>query len=328
MRWPLVLPFLTLLAAEPAWALQPSKHRQLAEAACIDVGLPTPFCRRMGKEAFETDYKEWEDLTAHAQRHLGQARCEAADGAVTRVDQLSRAVVAYANAGDHDNAAIALGRALHTMQDECAHQGMTNEEHSFYSLTQACGHDDVSPDTKPEAIACADRRTREALAAVATALAGTNWDNVTFVCRDLSNNDACFENILPGPWTACEFLEMHEDWDGADSRWDGAVVGSALIAAFRAGLAGEPASRSACRGDAKAIDPPMPHAPVTDLRVGCDLIDVVCLGKTDEGGEEEEPRDAGCSTGKSTGAAMLLALMLAIPLRRRPVGARRAAAAR
>src|SRR5512143_2057931 len=82
-RWPLVLPVLTLLASTNAWALEPGKHRQLAERACAGVGLPDAFCRRMGKQAYETDYEEWHDLSAHAQRELGQDRCTAADAAVS-----------------------------------------------------------------------------------------------------------------------------------------------------------------------------------------------------------------------------------------------------
>jgi hypothetical protein len=317
LRRPLLLSFVMMLAAEPAWALQPAKHRELAEAACSEVGLPNPFCRRMGREVFETDYKEWEDLAAHAQRYLGQDRCAAADAALLRIDTLARRVVPAARARDHEAAAIAIGRALHTLQDECAHQGMTNEEHSFYSLTQTCEHVDVSPDIQPAAIACAQSRSREVFAAVATALSGTNWTDVTFICRNEANEDNCANATLPGPWTACEFLEMHKDWDGQDSRWDSARVGTGLLDTFRAGLAGEQASRSACGGDDKAIDPPSLRAPVTNLEAGCDLIDVACLGKTDQDTPlDEEPQGAGCSTGRSSGAALLIALMLVIPRRR------------
>jgi hypothetical protein len=117
-----------------------------------------PFCRRIGREAFETDYHEWEDLTAHAQRYLGQERCSAADAVLTRIDTLARMAITKIRSRDQEGAAIAIGRALHTLQDECSHQGMTNEEHSFYSLTQTCEHADVSPDIQPAAIACADKR--------------------------------------------------------------------------------------------------------------------------------------------------------------------------
>ncbi|HEY5924019.1 MAG TPA: hypothetical protein VIV11_20205 [Kofleriaceae bacterium] len=313
MRWPFALPFLaTLLAVEPAWALQPATHRQLAEAACSDAGLPTAFCRRMGKANFESDYHEWEELAAHAQRELGQDRCTAADAALARVDRLARETVTHVKAGNHEAGAVALGRALHTLQDECAHRGMTNEEHAFYSLTQTCTHEDVSPDVQPEAIACADRRSREVFALVATALAGTSWTDVAWICRDAQNEDSCQSATLPGPWTACEFLAQHDEWDGEDSRWNSDRVGAALVAAFGAGLAGEPAARSACGGDPTALDPVALRPPVTELDAGCKLIDIACLGKVDEDMATAEPETTGCSTGRTPGSALVLLLALAL----------------
>src|SRR5437660_1463747 len=118
-RWPLAL----LLMSSSAWALKPGKHRDLAQTACYDARLPAAFCDRMGKQVFETDYLEWTDLSAHAQRERGQDRCTAADLAIARLDRLGRALVADAHARAFEQAAIDLGRALHTLQDECAHHG-------------------------------------------------------------------------------------------------------------------------------------------------------------------------------------------------------------
>lgn len=315
-RWPLVLPFVTLFASQPAWALQPGKHRQLAESACTDAGLPSAFCHRMGKEAFETDWHEWTNLAAHAQRELGEDRCTAADAARTRLDRLGREAVAKTRAGDFEAGAIALGRAIHTLQDECAHHGMTNQEHAFYSLTQTCTHDDVSPDIQPEAIACADARSREAFALVATALAGTRWDGADWLCRDAEANDSCATASLPAPWSACEFLAEHADWDGEDSRWDGARVGSALVASFAAGLSGAAATSAICGADATAIDPLTVRATVADRDAGCGLIDIACLGKVDEDSAATETASAGCATSPGTGMPLVL-VALALVKRRR-----------
>ena len=84
------------LAPRPAWALKPGKHRALFERACSDAGLPDAFCRRAGRQVYETDFFEWTNLSAHAQRERGQDRCAAADAAIARVDQLARDVVANA----------------------------------------------------------------------------------------------------------------------------------------------------------------------------------------------------------------------------------------
>jgi hypothetical protein len=318
-RWPLVLPFVTLLASSPAWALQPAKHRALAEAACADAGLATAFCSRMGKAAFETDYKEWDDLSAHAQRELGEDRCSAADAAVARVDHLAHDAVASTRAGDLEAGAIALGRAIHTLQDECAHHGMTNQEHAFYSLEQVCTSEDTSPDVQPEALACAESRTRQAFALVAPALANTRWDAVDWICRDSEDRDTCATASLPGPWTACSFLAEHKEWDGVDSRWNADRVGSALMSAFAAGLAGDLSPRSVCGGDASAIDPTAPHATVTDRNAGCGLIDITCLGKVDEDSGAAMSESGGCAAGHSGGAAgaLLVSLIAAGLLRRR-----------
>lgn len=307
--WPLVLPI--VLAATPALALEPAKHRSLAEKACADVHLPSAFCRRMGQEVYQTDYREWTNLHAHAQRELGEDRCTAADAAQTRVDLLAREVVAKTRALDYEAGAAALGRAIHTLQDECAHHGMTNQEHAYYSLTQTCEHEDVSPDVQPEAIACAEARTRDAFVAVAAALQGQRWDYVDNICRDFgadSDRDSCTTASLPTPGMACDFLREHTDWDGEDSRWNDRV-GPALLAAFQGGLRGDALPAPMCGTDDKALDPAAPRAVVTDLEAGCTALDVACLGKVDDPGSADAS-SGGCSTGGGTpGLIVLLALI-------------------
>lgn len=316
--WPLVFP--VVVAAAPAWALEPGKHRSLAEKACADVHLPDAFCRRMGQEVYQTDYREWTNLSAHAQRELGEDRCTAADAALARVDRLAREVVAKTRAGDFDGGAAALGRAIHTLQDECAHRGMTNQEHAYYSLVQTCTDLDSSPDVQPEAIACAQSRTREVFAAVASALEGTSWAWVKDICIDHTGDvdrDACQMAALPTPSMACDFLAEHDDWDGEDSRWNGDRVGPALVGAFEGGLRGDAPPAPICGTDDRAIDPPSPHAFVGDRAAGCALIDITCLGKVDDPGTARDPDSAGCTTGGTPSALTLLVVAGTVRRRRR-----------
>ena len=313
-RWLLVL---LVMAPGSAWALKPSKHRSLAETYCNAVQLPDAFCRRMGKQVFETDYIEWNDLSAHAQRERGQDRCAAADAALARIDRLGRAAIADAHAARYEAAAIELGGVIHTLQDECAHHGMTNEEHAFYSLEQTCTGDQVSPDVQAEAIACADARTRDAMAIVAAALADLPWTGVEQICRDWDNQDTCAQAALPTPGMACSFLALYHDWDGSDSTWDGAKVGPALLDGFAAAVRGEPATRSACGGDPDAIDPPTPRPATANRDAGCTLTDIVCLGKVDEDGEPQRvPETAGCQTAGAPGLVALLLVIGALSRRR------------
>ena len=315
LRWLIVLPLVGVSA--PAWALKPGKHRDLAETACAAQHLPDAFCRRMGQEAYQTDYEEWDRLAAHAQRERGQARCDAADAALARVDQLARAVVADAHAARFDEAAAELGRVVHTLQDECAHHGITNEEHAYYSLDQTCTGDQVSPDVQAEAIACADARTQRAFAAVAAALADVSWNGVDYICRDSENRDSCAAASLPSPVMVCDFLALYADWDGGDSSWNGAIVGPELETVFAAALAGEQTSRSACAGDPRAIDPLAPRAMVSTKDLTCTLTEIACLGKVDgEDGDPEPARPDGCAVG-GTPALWLAALALTLRSRSR-----------
>jgi hypothetical protein len=324
MRLPLtVAATLAVLAATatPAAALKPAKHRELLETACLEVGLPDALCRRAGMATFETDLHEWDALSAHAQRAPGQDRCGAADAALARVDGLARSLVAAANVEDWETVAIELGRALHTIQDECAHRGMFNEEHAYYSLHDACSRDeDRSPDVQPEAIACAEARTRDVMWIVADTLLRRDLTEAVYACRDLANDDACATPGLVGPVEVCHFLALHDDWDGQDSTWNSAIVGGALVDAFHAGLAGTAASASVCGVDRGAIDPPAPNPALGDRDdPGCLLTSAGCLGKLDgdpydddADADDEDPYadGVGCSGSRSTGWLVVLALAL------------------
>lgn len=311
-------------SAGPASALAPAKHRAILESACAEAGLPYELCRRAGRAAYETDYREWLTLAAHAQREVGQDRCPAADAAADRLDQLGLAIVDAANRGDYGTAADELGRAIHTLQDECAHHGMTNPEHAFYSMEQTCGDGDTSPDVQPAAIACATARTRDVMRTVATALATADRYAMNRVCSDYAgggdggNQDTtCAQAVLPTPVMGCHFLAEHRQWDGTDTTWDGAIVGPALVAAFTDGLSGVATSHAVCAGDDRAIDPPAPHPTVTDRDVGCALTDVGCLGRADDpldgGADDDGDGGAGCRSSHG-GTHSLVAVALVIVL--------------
>jgi len=322
-RWPLAL--LVLLASTNAWALKPQKHRDLAEASCKRAGLNSTFCHRMGKAVFETDANEWDDLSAHAQTPRGGDRCSAAQASADRLDTLGRQLVAEAHAGKLEDAAVDLGRAIHTLQDECAHHGMTNEQHSYFSLEQTCGDQDVSPDIQPDAIACAAARTDAVFAAVVPALAGTNWYYASGLCESPFNNDhgnanqdGCAQAALPTPWEACDFLALHDEWNGIDSKWNSDVVGPALIAAFFNGLHDQPYTHAIC-STPHAIDPHQPAPQVTAPVESCTLTDIGCFGKVDGADDNpnvdpygdpfETPAGGGGCDGGAGGAGWLTALL-------------------
>lgn len=323
-RWQLLLPL--LLSSTSAWALKPDKHSDMAEDACMAQRLPTQFCRRVGKAAYETDWREWDDRAAHAQTLANEPHCDAADNSTRRIADLAGEMLKEARSGHHEAAAIALGRALHTIQDECAHKGMTFEEHAYYSLEQTCSSDDVSPDIQPAALACARERSQRVMALAANALAGTSWAGVDEICKgyfvgnERNQRDACDNKVLPGRSQACEFLTEAYAWDGADSTWNSTVVGAAFVSAFASGLLGAQPP-SLCR-DPAALAPRLPHATVSPVQVDvCTVIDVVCLGKVDEDDDAQvspygEDHAGGCAAGGSPGL-VLLALACVLPRRRR-----------
>ena len=327
-----------VLVPGTALALKPAEHRVLLEQACAAERLPDAFCRRAGKAVFETDYNEWDDLSAHAQTPRGGDRCSAADASIARAYALGQTAVAEAYAQTFEQAAIDLGRAIHTLQDECAHHGMTNEEHAFYSLDQTCTGDQVSPDVQPAAIACATARTQRAMHAAALALAAVPWgDGVDQLCQsndpDRGSQDTCAQAALPTPVQACEFLALYKDWTGIDSTWAGDVVGGALESAFASGVAGGAAPGALCNGDPGAIDPPAPRPTVVVGDQTCTLTNVSCFGKVDDGHAPDPygdapPASAGCAASGGAGWALLALVMLPTCRRSRASRARARAGAR
>lgn len=333
-----------LMWAGQAAALKPGRHRKITRDSCRAAGLPRDFCRRAALESYNTDAHEWDNMAAHAQVPAGATTCEGAEGAGRRVWSLGvdlhealRKLAIAPTDDDVKAAARALGRVAHTIQDNCAHHGMPNPQHAWYSLSDFCDGTSLSPDIQAEAVACANdetdilmQRTAEAVAA-----AGVASELGPRSCRedpwnDNNNRNPCDEAVLPGPWDACEFFEGAATWDGTDGRWDNARVRPWLDAAFRDGLNGTSAPPvSLCAGDPDALIPPDRYDPqdVSAGAPGCGLSHLMCLGKADYIGDffaddlADEP--AGCNaTGQSSGgtALLLVGLILVAALRRRKVG--------
>jgi hypothetical protein len=167
-----------LVASGTAHALKPGTHADVAKASCKAAGLPTSFCTRIATEDYDTDEREWDDLRAHAQIDDGETACTAADRAAERLRGLGhdlRAALALA-ARTHSEADVGVvgslvGRALHTVQDNCAHHGMPNPQHAWLSLDDFCDNTSTSPDVQDDAIACARTESDAVMRVVASAVA-------------------------------------------------------------------------------------------------------------------------------------------------------------
>lgn len=328
---------LVAAVAGPAHALKPATHASVTEAACKSAGLPKDFCRRVGTENYDTDMQEWDDLAAHAQIDGSQTACVAADAAATRVYSLAAAVHArLATLRDNDTTDRVgeldklLGRALHTIQDDCAHHGMPNPQHAWFSLTDFCAGTETSPDLDPDAVACAKTETAAVMQLVAAQVRATGTAGILggYSCPEAitgeggsPNRTACDDKFLPAPWQACKFLGEASQWDGIDRTWDNARVVPALRDAFARGITAKSAPPAICGGREDAIARPVSE-PTVDITAGaptCGAAHLLCLGKADDGespfdGDVETEDSAGCSTGHGQGALpalVLLALLVA-----------------
>lgn len=299
-RW--VLLSLLVLAAAPvgsAAALAPSAHRDIAERECRDVGLPGSFCMAVASSAYSTDQREWDDLSAHAQIPEGSSTCDAANATAEREQRLGEDIrneldqlTGFYARDPAERIASALGRALHTVQDECAHHGMPNPQHSWLSRSDFCEGTEQSPDLQPEAVACARTATRELLGDVRAAL-DARGVALAFLdavgCEDIgaesgggARTTPCRDQVLPSPFQACDFLAGARRWDGVDRRWDASVVGPGLLDAFARGLL------DATRGSVRICDGDevlLGSGETADVSAGppsCTRMELLCLGKTDE----------------------------------------------
>lgn len=320
-------------------ALSQGKHRDLSVSACWAQKLPAEFCNELGAAAYNVDHYEWSDLSAHAQPEAGEPKCQAANKAVARVRSLAQEMRAIAKAQtDYDPAlAVALGRALHTIQDNCAHAGMPNPEHAWFSLSDTCADTELSPDVKPEALACAEAQTEQALALFAAEIQ---------VPAPPPPPEPGQARVPPQYWPkrgdVCDFLKSASSWDGVDRRWNNAPVVAALADQLHATLVVDAAAPAldVCAGGQAVLEPTTPAADVdvSQPTEWCTALDVYCAGKVDSAddappweakgasGGSERSSEGSCNLGASersgpiAGIAVAVALLAA--LRRRGYRAR------
>jgi hypothetical protein len=331
---------MVVVVSAPAYALKPKVHADVTQQSCQRAGLAKDTCTRIATEDYDTDNREWDDLRAHAQIDDGETACTAADGAAARMwnlgAELHTTLATFARTGTYDDAGAVdavIGRALHTVQDGCAHEGMPNPQHAWFSLADFCEGTATNPDVQPEAITCARAESDAILAIVATELrsSGVASQLGTHSCPPAPETDhggqttaVCEGRFLPSPFEACDFLGRAADWDGVDRTWNAAVVAPALRAAYADGVAGRAAPSSMCHGDERVLSSATsrPTVDVTRGTPSCVSAKLFCLGKADDAenpfADDPEPSEAGgCAVGGDTGLGTLAALALALGSRRR-----------
>jgi len=325
----------------PAFALKPGTHADVTKTSCKAAGLPSDFCQRAATEDYDTDSREWDDLRAHAQIDDGETACEAADRTAGRMWQLGNdmrsaldALQSSRGTTDAGHVGAALGRALHTIQDDCAHHGMPNPQHAWFSMSDFCDGTELSPDIQDDAIACARVETDAVTAVVAaevarrgigSTLGARSCPPAPHNAHDNTQQAVCQKRFLPGPFDACGFLARAHDWDGIDRTWENAVVKPVLRDAFAAGLAGEAAPASICGGDESVLSRAVSD-PVVDVSGGpasCGKATLFCLGKADDSDNPfaDDPavdEVGGCDAGGGRGVGLMFAVVgLALVRRRR-----------
>jgi hypothetical protein len=316
----------TFVMATPAFALNQARHEQISHDSCVSAGLPEDFCERVGAAAHNVDNHEFDDLPAHAQMPEGWTACDAANASGRRVSDLGAEVhdrifnQAYTpSAANADALADALGRALHTLQDDCAHAGMPNPQHAWSSLRDVCEHTQESPDVQPEAIACAQASTDEAIAAVLDVMTDNGVQKAQLASADEQ------APLITGWFDACAFLASVHRWDGVDRRWDNGIVDPWLRRTFASAVRAwtQPPLGDVCADAQDGILVALsPDTDVTDPP-DCAAISVFCGGKADDGAlppyqVEPAAAPASCTVavgGRASGAGALL-LLLFVLLRR------------
>lgn len=298
---------ITTAADKPALCLSQVNHQKITLAACERAGYPHTFCELASRASWNVDGEEWSNMDAHAQREPGQLACDALQAASDRVYDLAAAISISKAAGAPFDAAERVGRAMHTLQDECAHHGMTNAQHAYFSLLDTCTSQAVSPDGTDAALTCARSRTEAAFRLLKEA---TGTGGVDIDCQTSSLN--CEYATGPSIGAICDFLSEHRTWDGKETQW-AANAGEQLMTAWREGLSHRAPVR-VCKNntDLEPAETVLPHDPPTV----CKRIQLACFGKVDadEDGladEEQANAAAGCSATTSSSAWGLFALVLA-----------------
>jgi hypothetical protein len=258
--------------------LSSSDHASVTDSACRAAGLPNEFCLRLAVEAVNVDRSEWTTLPAHAQKEMDQSSCDGAAAVQSRLHALGSEVRTLIAAGksspDATNAlASALGRALHTVQDNCAHAGMTNEQHSWLTNREICVADNQSPDKDPEAVTCA----REETAAILRTFHGV----VGASALDTNALSAATDAIKHSPTRgqACEFMHLWKKFDGVDTRWNVTSTREAFRKTLTDAFVSDKAPAELCANGDAALASETPRARVEVTDPTCGGVAIVCIGK-------------------------------------------------
>lgn len=317
------LVFVTVLLASPAWALEQADHRDLSIAICLDAGLPEAFCERVGTEAHNVDRWEWETMAAHGQPEPGQSACAGLQATADRVDMLGRELgdwIAKPPSSERtQKLARALGRALHTVQDNCAHEGVPNVQHAWYSLMDTCEGAHASPDARPEAMTCAKSETAAVIRAF-TAVLGAQRDGLEEIESGLEK--------LPPRDGICEYLDSAEQWDGIDRGWNNSVATPLLRARFQSAVIREDQTwNGVCDGgDAALFKVPATPIDVSGGPPSCKRVDAYCVGQADAAdepppwGSDDSSPAGGCAAagaGESRWLALYVVAWVLVRRRRR-----------
>jgi hypothetical protein len=322
-RW--LIPALLAATTTNAFALDQSEHFKITRDTCLAGGAPEAFCEQVATATHNVDNEEFFDMAAHGQMRDGQPACEGAHYSAWRVFWLGQRLrpliqqaAIYPTHRSISGFAKWLGRALHTIQDNCAHSGMPNPQHAWYSIQDFCNGTETSPDAQPEARTCAIAETRAVFDAVYSVLA----DNGA-VKADLANVQDDSRH-LTDLHDGCHYLGDADNWDGEDRRWDNDVVRPFLRKMLVDAITKDNARfEYVCANTTESLlvdyDAPVDVSEGPD---SCPIVSIFCLGKADgeepmvQDGVPPPPEEGGCRTTHASGGLVML-LGLAFVLRRR-----------
>lgn len=269
--------------AESEAALKTSEHEEITERYCQSEGLSERFCQHLGAEAFNVDRREWDNSSAHAVMGNGQSMCAAARATQERLRQLGSEIHATLRKSqltkdDGNRLASSLGRALHTLQDNCAHEGMPNPQHSWYSNRGVCASSGEDPDKAPKALQCAHTETLTALKYFVEAMRTAGHAPASLTA------DFAPQKRNPSRQQACTFLDEWQQFDGKDRRWDNSDTVPSFRTTFIRTFQTGRSSGDVCRD----LSPAPARPTVRISNPSCGLLQLYCAGGDDNA---ENPLD-------------------------------------
>ena len=278
-----------------AHALNQSEHRTLSHDGCTAHGLPDRFCRQVGVEAYNVDHYEWDDPAAHGQMADGGTACDGANATMARELALGQEIrrrienLAYSpSRAANDALARAIGRALHTVQDNCAHAGMPNVQHAWASMSDTCDGTSISPDVQPEAIDCARSATDTVMSTVVDTMSDWGIEKASLGQIDVGATH------WPSYGDVCNFLGEAGTWNGGDRRWDNSIVDPALRSVLTWAISSDDAyAWDVCYDAPDGIL--ITSDDDVDVSSGpprCIKISAFCLGKADDASDAPPPWEA------------------------------------